>query len=47
MPPVTDAEVLALLVNEEHVSRPAVRAAVQRAADERAKQAAGEAAEED
>ena len=46
VPPVTDAEVLVTLVNEEHVIRPSVRAAVQRAADERAKQAADDAAEE-
>lgn len=47
VPPVTDAEVLVTLVNEEHVSRPTVRAAVQRAADERTKHTAEEAAEEE
>ena len=46
MPPVADAEVLVTLVNEEHISRPIIRAAVQRATDERAKQAAEETAEE-
>ncbi|KAK9828040.1 hypothetical protein WJX81_004200 [Elliptochloris bilobata] len=40
--PVTDAEVLVVLVSEEHIGRPAVRAALLRAAAERAMVAAEE-----
>lgn len=43
---MTDAEVLVALVSGEHVSRAAIRTAVQRAA-ERAEAAATEEAEED
>ena len=42
---MTDGEVVAVLINEEHVSRVTVRAAMTRAADERAKQAADQAGE--